>query len=235
MQRAAGAPLLAGVSGGRAVLELPSLARSIPTVLGNEMAALHRLDAQPIRLKLDDSETSPDAVLASYVAAADALGRDDLARATKWLQSALPSGETVICHGDFHPFNVLRSPEGVITVLDWTAARLAVREYDVAFTSMMLSEPPLVVPARVRPAIRAAGRFLARRFQRTYERASGQRSDPEALAWGTGFVCLRALMEVAHWVAADEFDAHVGHPWITSNDVFAERLGKLVDINIRPR
>src|SRR5262245_61259163 len=106
-------------------------------------------------------------------------GRDDLVDASRWLlEHPVSAGDEVICHGDLHPFNVLIDSQGHVTVLDWSTSVLAPRGLDVAFTSLLLSSPPIVVPAPVRPAVRAAGRGLARRFRNRYRHYSGHTIDP---------------------------------------------------------
>jgi hypothetical protein len=120
-------------------------------------------------------------------------------------------------------------------VLDWSASLLAPAAYDVAFTGVVLAEPPVAVSPVFRPAVRAAGRWLARRFRRAYRRHAGVDVDPGALRWHEGVVCLRALEEVAHWVAAGEVEARRGHPWLVSGPSFATRLSDLTGVAVRPR
>lgn len=292
MDHAEGAPLLAGLAGGSAILRLPALARRIPDTLASAMASLHRIDVAPIRRRLappaatataaggsgvamadasgDDSADGRDgsavAMAASEVgelaadkadspyttlagagdgiaaflvgldAAAEALGRTDLVGAARWLAAHPPvAAPDVVCHGDLHPFNVLVSDDGSFTVLDWSAANLAPAAYDAAFTSLVLSEPPLYVPRAVRPVVRAAGRMVARRFLRTYQRESGTALGEESLRWHQGVVCLRALVEAAHWVVADELDSRQGHPWLVSGGAFAGRLSRLTGQPVRPQ
>jgi hypothetical protein len=74
-------------------------------------------------------------------------GRTDLAGAARWLAAHPPAAAPdVICHGDLHPFNLLADGDR-ITVLDWSTTLIAPRAHDVGFTSLLLSEPPLDVPA----------------------------------------------------------------------------------------
>jgi aminoglycoside phosphotransferase (APT) family kinase protein len=72
----------------------------------------------------------------------------------------------VVCHGDLHPFNLLVEGDH-LTVLDWTPALLAPPARDVGFTSLLLQEPPLIVPAAVRRIVRRVGGSLARRSVRS--------------------------------------------------------------------
>ena len=240
MDLAGGAPMLDGLDGAGAIAALPRLARRLPAALGEAMAALHRLDVAPARARLANLDGPAVVRIAAYLARARAiaasLGRDDLASAARWLEAnPPPAAPEVICHGDLHPFNVLVDAGGAVTVLDWSAALLAPGAYDVAFTSLLLSEPPLAVPRAVAPVARGAGRLLARRFRRVYRREIGRDVDRTALRWHEGLVCLRVLVEVAHWVAADEVDAHAGHPWLRSGPAFARRLGRLTGVAVDAR
>ena len=55
--------------------------------------------------------------------------------------------------------------------------------YDLGFTSLVLAEPPLVVPVALRPLVGRPGRWLSRRFVAAYDRAAARRrSTPRR--WG---------------------------------------------------
>ena len=141
----------------------------------------------------------------------------------------------LICHGDLHPFNFLVDPDGAITVLDWSAARLGPGAYDVAFTGLVLAEPPVSVPRALRPLVRAVGRRLADRFRRNYARRTATDIDPWSLRWNEGVVCLRTLVEVAGWDAEGGADERRGHPWLVSGPAFASRLSDLTGTAVSPR
>jgi aminoglycoside phosphotransferase (APT) family kinase protein len=239
MDLAAGAPLLSGLDGVTAALRMPSLARHLPVVLASALADLHGLDPTAVVHALDAAGVArpeqPE-MLAGLGDRASALGRRDLARAAHSLQGAAGADEaTVLCHGDLHPFNVLVDDTGTVTVLDWSAAMLAPAAYDLGFTSLVLAEPPLLVPPPLRPAIRGAGRWLSRRFLRFYEQATGGSIDPTTLEWQQALVCLRALVEVAEWVDAGTIDDRGGHPWVIAGEALAGRLGQLTAVPVASR
>jgi aminoglycoside phosphotransferase (APT) family kinase protein len=239
MDLAAGGPLLGGLGGLGAIAALPRLAGRLPDAVGETMARLHRLDPSPVRSRL----TATDAgglgivsVVSGLATSAGLCGRADLVAAARWLEEhPAAAAPEVVCHGDLHPFNLLVDADGTVTVLDWSASLLAPAEYDVAFTGLVLAEPPVAVPRVFRPAVRAAGRWLARRFRRAYRRNAAVDVDPDALRWHEGVVCLRALVEVADWVAAGEVDARRGHPWLVSGPAFATRLSHLTGVSVTPR
>jgi aminoglycoside phosphotransferase (APT) family kinase protein len=258
MDRAPGGPLLAGLDGVGAVTSGAGLLRRIPVVLADAMARLHALDPELVRSELVAAAAAdgqagggpaagglPDRVgytpvtvpgLISVLAGhAGEFGRADLAGAARWLAGHAPApGPDVICHGDLHPFNLLADGER-ITVLDWSTTLIAPRAHDVAFTSLLLSEPPLNVPGWGRPPVRALGRLLARRFVRRYQRAAGVRVGAGELRYHQAVVCLRALTEVAGWVHQGTAGDRAGHPWLVCGPAFARRLSRLTGVPVRPR
>jgi hypothetical protein len=117
----------------------------------------------------------------------------------------------------------------------WSAALLAPPAYDVAFTGLLLAEPPVSVPAPLRPVVRAAGAGLARRFRRAYLERTGTPMDDDVLRWHEGIVCTRALVEVAGWVHEGTVAGRDAHPWLVSGAAFAGRLEKLTGVHVSPR
>lgn len=239
MDRVNGAPLLAGLDGVGAITALPRLFARIPRVLAVAMADLHRLDPAPVRARLGTgggASTSVPGLLDRLRAGADLHDRTDLVQAADWLAAHPPSqSPEVICHGDLHPFNLLEDESGHVTVLDWSAGLLGPRDYDLAFTSLVLAEPPIAVPGAARPLLRGGGRQLSRRFLRHYQDCSGVTVDKASLGWHQSLVCMRALVEVAAWVSAGELDTKAGHPWLVCGPAFASRVRKLTGAPVRAR
>lgn len=77
-----------------------------------------------------------------------------------------------VCHGDFHPLNVLVAGE-VATVIDWTDAGIGDRHGDVART-LVLFEVAWIIASG--PAERAALRVLGPRLARIHRRAYQQQA-----------------------------------------------------------
>ena len=238
MDRAAGGPALSGLDGGLTPAAVPHLLRRIPELLATSMARLHALDPELVRSELEQIRDVPVTVpgllsmLARYAAE---FGRPDLVDAARWLADHPPGrAPDVICHGDLHPFNLLADGDRV-TVLDWSTTSLAPRAYDVGFTSLLLSEPPLHVPGWQRPLVRMFGQVLARRFVRGYQRRAAVTVEPGELRWHQAVVGLRALVEVASWEHEGVTDTRVGHPWLVSGPAFARRLATLTGAPVRSR
>jgi hypothetical protein len=93
----------------------------------------------------------------------------------------LPDGLT-LCHGDFHPGNVLLA-EGRVAVIDWPGAARGVPEADHARTRLLLRwADPLARTSPMSRALISAGRPLfAESYERAYRRGTPStppRSDP---------------------------------------------------------
>jgi aminoglycoside phosphotransferase (APT) family kinase protein len=235
MDRAPGAPLLSGLTRIGAVASATGRLRQIPELLAASMASLHALNLNGLRDQLNAKlgvTVTLAGQLASLRESASQYGRPDLTAAAQWfLDHPLPPAPDVVCHGDLHPFNILASGNRP-TVLDWSAALLAPRSHDVGFTSLLLSEPPLVVPAALRPLVRQVGFRLARRFVGRYQWHAQVTIEPAELQWHQGVACLRALVEVAGWVHQELIDARVGHPWLVSGPAIARRLSALTHCQV---
>ena len=236
MDHAAGVHLLSGLAGAGAIASALTAMREMPGLLAATMARLHSLDPAPVRDQLGSSCDTPVTVPGMLVVLREMAyfyGRQDLAAAAHWLiDNPLPPAPEVICHGDLHPFNLLVDGADVC-LLDWSAALLAPRAYDVAFTSLLLAEPPLDVPSALRPFVRRLGARLARRFVAHYEQDTGARVAIRELRWHQGVACLRALVESAGWAQQGLTEARAGHPWLTCGPAFARRLTALTGSRVR--
>lgn len=77
--------------------------------------------------------------------------------------------EQVVCHGDFHPLNVLVDGDRA-SVVDWTDAALGPREADVCRTLLLFNVAAVAAESRLeRTALRLVGPQLERRYRRAYE------------------------------------------------------------------
>ena len=196
-----GVPPLGDLNGLAALRRAPQLFTSLPRQLATTMAALHAIDPDPVSTAVAAAAPGVawhvDDLVVHFSAAAEALGRIDLVHACRTLAERRPvEGPTVICHGDLHPFNLLVDQEGQITVIDWTAAIRAEPAYDLAFTTLLLANPPLNARAPVGAVIRSIGNRLAHSFVSRY-RALSPNVDLDPLNWYQALHGLRILVEEA--------------------------------------
>ncbi len=216
MPRAQGAPPLADVAPGALARAVPALAVRLPALLADLAARLHRLEPEPLRAQLLSQPAWPvdvDDLVANIADARERLSDPAIAAAIGSLLDARPRHESrpVICHGDFHPLNVVVGPAGAVVVVDWTAARLAPPAFDVAYTALLLAHPPIDVGSALRRPLQLAGRWLARRFVSAYRqraRSTDIALPPEELSWYTRLHAARIIVDVA-----ERGDHNGGHPY----------------------
>jgi Ser/Thr protein kinase RdoA (MazF antagonist) len=89
---------------------------------------------------------------------------------------ALPEGDR-LCHGDFHPGNVMRTDEGLV-VIDWPNAARGDYHSDFARSTLMLKlgDPPPGAPLLIRWGAVFARSLLRSSYERAYRR--GVEVDP---------------------------------------------------------
>ena len=199
MERAAGRPLLDARRPG------------VAWTLAETHARLHALNPEPVLRALDDEGRAAgwgfdrDTVsFEGHLAALDrriqAGGLDGLADGMGWLLGRAPgaSGRRVICHGDFHPQNVLAVDGRVTAVLDWPNMVVAEPEYDVASTRVILTRTPVAlfpVRAALRPLLAAGRRILVARYLAVYRKR--RPLDRARLPYFEAAACMRGLVRVA--------------------------------------
>jgi aminoglycoside phosphotransferase (APT) family kinase protein len=113
----------------------------------------------------------------------------------EWLYANVPpsAGETVICHGDFHPMNILSDGKQITGVVDWPNAILGPPQLDVGSTLVIarFSQPANVsILERVLLVLRPV---LARRYLGIYRKLS--RRKLEGLETYEALACMRNLVD----------------------------------------
>jgi Ser/Thr protein kinase RdoA (MazF antagonist) len=155
-ERVSGDDLLARLS------KKPWLVRKVASTLGRAHAAMHDHLAPDTLPDLRDE-------LARRIESAKALPEHHATAALERLW-ALPTGDR-LCHGDYHPQNVLGTLKDPV-IIDWGDASRGAPAADVARTLLLLrmGELPPDTPAPMR-ALTAVGRgILARRYLAVYRR-----------------------------------------------------------------
>ena len=172
MPRLPGRVMLAAMRG-------PGLLR-LPMMLAGLQLALHALDAEPLRRALaaadfDPARCSMGEDLTAMAHAIERARLDGLRPALAWLLAHRPpaGSVTVVCHGDFHPLNVLVERGRATGVVDWAANHLRFTEpaYDVGATAAILRHGPLDVPRGLGALASLGRRLLIEGYRRTYLRA----------------------------------------------------------------
>jgi aminoglycoside phosphotransferase (APT) family kinase protein len=153
--------------------------RATPT-LAEAHTRLHSLDAREFRERLiahgltdpDLQAMTFDAEFADLASVVASLRVEALTQAMDWLRAQRPTVRpAVICHGDFHPANVMLEADGTYHIIDWTLMRFADAEYDIGRSVILWRRAPIdraLVGGPVRVLIGLGRRILLFRYRRLY-------------------------------------------------------------------
>lgn len=169
---------------------------NLPEALAEAHASLHRIDPGPLVGKLESlGITNPaysrDRTLSSVRRSIDRLGLDWLDGGFRWLWDSIPPDpvDPVICHGDFHPLNILVEGDRVSGVLDWPGFRVWDAAYDVACTKVICAQaaPPLL------PDLGLDFGGVTDRYFQLYQRKNPLA--PERVEYYEAYRCFRGILE----------------------------------------
>jgi aminoglycoside phosphotransferase (APT) family kinase protein len=155
---------------------------------------LHRLDWRPF---VDDPATVEQAGPYAFVDAWLSFARDalaqfnmfDAAALLDWLaarRDRVPCARPAPIHWDFHPANVLWSPDSAAIVIDWTQIQVSDPRFDLAWTLMLVGA--------------AEGWQWRDRILAEYERIAG--AAIQELDWFEAAACGKRLFSVVASLAA---------------------------------
>lgn len=204
MERAPGRVMGSDVfATGRLLMKLPRLIADMPRALAENHLRLHAVDPGPLRERLA-AQAMPDELnsLSGRMdwirALAEANAHPSLLPALGVLERRLPApdGPEVICHGDFHPLNILCRDGRTTGIIDWSGAVFAEPAFDVAGTWTLMSLTRLQMPAALQPLARGAMRRIATTYVRHYTRT--RPLNPARIEF---YATLRALFELAFYTA----------------------------------
>jgi aminoglycoside phosphotransferase (APT) family kinase protein len=186
MQRLSGKPLgqgLAGIAAGapaerlKALVRLPAIFAAMTQTWVDTQVRLHEQPAEPLLRAaadagIDRGMLTFEGQLARLAAAVESGGLSALAPAVAWLNANCPdaSGPGSICHGDFHPLNIMADEGRVTGVIDWANVVIAAPEMDVASAVTNIATLPIKVPAALRGPLRLLIGALLRRYVAAYRR-----------------------------------------------------------------
>jgi uncharacterized protein (TIGR02172 family) len=111
----------------------------------------------------------------------------------------LPEGDA-LCHGDFHPGNIIKAADKFV-ILDWMTAVAGEPAADVARTLLLLADAaiPEKTPALIKLFIKIVRRRMANIYLKQYLKLSGISKD-EVFGWRVPIMAARLL----EWVSESE-------------------------------
>jgi aminoglycoside phosphotransferase (APT) family kinase protein len=213
MTRLAGQTLAHGIEGlgaGTSVFGQLRLLVGLPAVLGR---IIDQWVAMQIRLHRLPAETLLRALTAAGIDAGAITFEGQLARLRRiveqseltglqpglaWLDDhrLAPPREAAICHGDFHPLNILADNNEPTGVIDWANAVIAEPAMDVGSAIANMSAVPLPLPWALRAAAHAIIGAALRRYERTYRAL--RPLDDQAVLYYEVFRAVAQLVWVGH-------------------------------------
>jgi aminoglycoside phosphotransferase (APT) family kinase protein len=121
---------------------LVAAGEAMPLLLGKVQARLHTISPQPLQAALQaHGLAEPRYRRSGRLNWLSGKGETLpwLAESIDWLNENCPPEpeQLAICHGDFHPFNILVKAGRVTAVLDWPGFLIADPVLDVAFTTIL--------------------------------------------------------------------------------------------------
>ena len=210
-------PLIARARG---LLRLRAILDGIIDAWVEAQIRLHSLDPAPLQAAvgaggLDPTTITFEAQLSWIISTVEQFSLVGLKPAVDWLKTCRPSAalRPAICHGDFHPLNILAQDGKVTGVIDWVNVVVAPAEMDVGSAIANIATVPFQVP----PVLKFALRILITRILLRYQRAYAQRRalDGDTVRYFQVFRCLYQLAAVLRSRAAGgqhagAFDSAVG-------------------------
>jgi aminoglycoside phosphotransferase (APT) family kinase protein len=179
---------------GRPMTDLPE--EMLPGMMAEAHLHLHSIDPSAIREAFESSGFSSnrlsfDSRFRWLKERAEERDYDWLKNGFRWIDRNRPEepDRLVICHGDFHPLNLLVEDGRVSGVLDWPGFLIGEPAYDVG-TTVFLGQ--VAAPALL-PEINWSR--LVRRYLELY--MSGSPLEPERVDYYSAFRCLLSMFEGA--------------------------------------
>lgn len=179
--------------------QLPRIRREVLRFWDEAQTRLHALPADAFvdlvkRAGVPPENLTFDSAFAGQRASVEQFGLSGLRPAVDWLTANTPRQSTpVICHGDFHPSNVLVDNGRLTGVIDWVKATIAEPAFDYGAVMAIMATVPIRVPAGADRILRA----LMNNLTRTHSRQCGTTPETEAaLRYYQVFNCLVQLVTV---------------------------------------
>jgi aminoglycoside phosphotransferase (APT) family kinase protein len=207
------------------VLMRDALARPSPAsirlsaMLAEAQARLHALNPQPVLDALageglDAASITIDAYVDNVRERIEGASLSGLRPGLQWMLDHRPPEpeRLAICHGDFHPQNVLVGGGRISGVIDWSLLHIAEPAFDVGNARVTLTCGPRGVPGWLDGAVGVfVGRF-ARRYYAAYRKLCP--IDEDAVRYYEAVRCLQSLGWVGQSMRGDPAaPAFSDNPW----------------------
>jgi aminoglycoside phosphotransferase (APT) family kinase protein len=175
MQRLPGGTMWSAVATAKGFAPLLAM----PRRLAELHARLHRVSGEFVResaraFGVDLATIGVEADLQRLSERIEREGLGGLSSGATWLvqKRPAPAQAEVLCHGDFHPLNIMVEGTSVSGVIDWANAALAEPAYDISSLRVIALYADPGVPSWARGAVNMARRLMVRRYMSVYRAAA---------------------------------------------------------------
>jgi aminoglycoside phosphotransferase (APT) family kinase protein len=156
------------------LLRLPAILAGLIEQWVEVQISLHQLPAERLlqavaAADIDARVVTFEGQLARFRTIVERHALTGLEPALAWLENHRPTqAQAAICHGDFHPLNILADNGKPTGVIDWPNVVIAEPAMDVGSAISNISAVPLNLPWAMRVAAQAATGMALRRYVRAY-------------------------------------------------------------------
>jgi len=246
MRRVPGKPLgqaIEGFSAGspfakrvRLLLDLPVILSGIIEQWVDVQIRLHQLPAetllQAVKIAgIDARVITFEGQLARLRTVVERCGLIGVEPALTWLHQHRPSqAQAAICHGDFHPLNILADNDKPTGVIDWPNVVIAEPAMDVGSAIANISAVPINLPWALRVAAQAAIGTALRRYERAYR--ARRPLDDEAVRYYQVFRAVAQLVPVGAARATGRAGGGAFHSAVGAGNLIA-LIRRLSGVSVR--
>jgi aminoglycoside phosphotransferase (APT) family kinase protein len=220
----------------RLLLHLPAILTGIIQQWVDVQIRLHQLPAEALLRAVTAAGIDPRVItfegqlarLRTIVERSALIGVEP---ALAWLDQHRPSqAQAAICHGDFHPLNILADNGKPTGVIDWPNVVIAEPAMDVASAIANISAVPINLPWALRVAAQAAIGASLRRYERAYR--ARRPLDDEAVRYYQVFRAVAQLVPVGQAKATGRAGSGAFHSTVGASNLIA-LIRRLSGVSVR--
>jgi aminoglycoside phosphotransferase (APT) family kinase protein len=221
----------------RLLLDLPAIFSGIVDQWVEMQIRLHQLPAETLLRAVTAAGINVRAItfegqLARLRTIAERYALSGVEPALEWLDRhrPAPAQDAAICHGDFHPLNILSDDGKPTGVIDWANVVIAEPAMDVGSAIANISTVPIALPWALRVAVQAAIGAALRRYERAYR--SRRLLDDHAVRYYQVFRAVAQLVPVGAAKAAGRAGGGAFHS-ATGTGNLSALIKKLSGLSVR--
>jgi aminoglycoside phosphotransferase (APT) family kinase protein len=218
------------------LLSLPGILAGIVEQWVDVQIRLHRLPAETLLQAVKAAGVDPRVItfegqLARLRTIVERHALTGVGPALGWLdQHRPPQAQAAICHGDFHPLNILADNGKPTGVIDWPNLVIAEPAMDVGSAIANISTVPIGLPWALRAAAQAAIGAALRRYERAYR--ARRPLDDGAVRYYQVFRAVAQLIPVGAARATGRAGSGAFHSEAGAGNLIA-LIGRLSGVSVR--